>query len=321
MKTLRTMTKVFMKIDAIETSLKIRRSHLKKRGEVDEVTDEALERIGLLTKWGYGIVGSMITAHPAYPWFSKIRGVGHENIAKILVDIRIKEEFSPKGKPLGYAKNISSLWSYAGMGVTSDGIAVKRAVGTVSPFNMELKTMCWRLGTAILQAGLRQKCSVCGELVGRASTMEDADPDKQHTCKGATFTTVSLSKFGWKYLEFKEAYQKRILSEGKRILPTPTGNWACMNCGVSWGKKADITECCDDQEIGKKVKSEPPGVVYEGHVHNYAVRKMVKLFLACLWLVWRDMEGLPVTCPYPIDILGHSGIIEPWEMIDEEVEV
>jgi hypothetical protein len=48
-----------------------------------------------------------------------------------------------------------------------------------------------------------------------------------------------------------------------------------------------------------------------------AVRKAIKLFLACLWLVWREAEGLPISKPYAIDKLGHNSYIVPWKMIDK----
>ena len=57
-------------------------------------------------------------------------------------------------------------------------------------------------------------------------------------------------------------------------------------------------------------------MIAEGHVHNQAMRKMVKLFLACLWLTWREAEGLPVAKPYAIDQLGHDSYIAPWDMVD-----
>jgi hypothetical protein len=49
-----------------------------------------------------------------------------------------------------------------------------------------------------------------------------------------------------------------------------------------------------------------------------ALRKMVKLFLACLWLEWRKAEGLPLTKPYAIEQLGHDSFISPEEMCDRE---
>jgi hypothetical protein len=47
------------------------------------------------------------------------------------------------------------------------------------------------------------------------------------------------------------------------------------------------------------------------HVRLMAMRYTVKRFLADLWVVWRTMEGLSVTKPYAIDILGHSGYEPP----------
>lgn len=41
-----------------------------------------------------------------------------------------------------------------------------------------------------------------------------------------------------------------------------------------------------------------------GHMHNKAVRKMVKQFLADFHTAWRELEGLPVRPPYAIEKLG-----------------
>lgn len=49
------------------------------------------------------------------------------------------------------------------------------------------------------------------------------------------------------------------------------------------------------------------------HSHLAAMRKMIKLWLSHLWLVWREMEGLPTSAPY-IAADPHHTIIEPWEM-------
>ena len=50
-----------------------------------------------------------------------------------------------------------------------------------------------------------------------------------------------------------------------------------------------------------------------GHLHNRALRKMIKLFLSHAWLKWRTFEGLPTTEPYPQGILGHDHYIPPPE--------
>lgn len=37
---------------------------------------------------------------------------------------------------------------------------------------------------------------------------------------------------------------------------------------------------------------------YKLHIHNMAMRKMIKQFLADTWVMWRTVEGLPVSEPY-----------------------
>jgi len=49
----------------------------------------------------------------------------------------------------------------------------------------------------------------------------------------------------------------------------------------------------------------------DGHIDNMARRKTVKIFLQHLWVIWRKLEGLPVSEPYVQAILGHTHIIEP----------
>ena len=49
------------------------------------------------------------------------------------------------------------------------------------------------------------------------------------------------------------------------------------------------------------------------HRHGAGIRKMIKHFLADLWFVWRETEGLPTRPLYVEEILGHTGIIRPKE--------
>jgi hypothetical protein len=45
------------------------------------------------------------------------------------------------------------------------------------------------------------------------------------------------------------------------------------------------------------------------HLDRMARRKMIKIFLQHLWLLWRQAEGLPVSQPYVQAQLGHADII------------
>ena len=49
----------------------------------------------------------------------------------------------------------------------------------------------------------------------------------------------------------------------------------------------------------------------KAHIDAAARRKMIKVFLQNLWLVWRTISGLPVTEPYVQDKLGHNHILHP----------
>ncbi|MEM4204095.1 MAG: hypothetical protein QXS54_08515 [Candidatus Methanomethylicaceae archaeon] len=53
---------------------------------------------------------------------------------------------------------------------------------------------------------------------------------------------------------------------------------------------------------GRDVKTPPCKL----HIHQRAMRKMIKRFLADFWSEWRKIEGLPVSEPYAISILKHQ---------------
>ena len=55
-------------------------------------------------------------------------------------------------------------------------------------------------------------------------------------------------------------------------------------------------------------------------VHYRAMRKMNKVFLACLWLIWREALGLPTRKPYVHEYLGHTTLYDPWEFSEKGVK-
>jgi hypothetical protein len=229
-------------IEKLRVATQVRQTHLSLQGRQDPDTDDLLENLMALEKYVDGKVAARIKTHPAYGWFSRVKGVGKENIGKVVgpIDIEI-------------ADTVSSLWKFAGFSV-DDGRAPQRRKGA-GPlhYNSQLRSMCWRLGSSLLRA---------------------------------------RGKFYGYYLEQKERYVQRYQNEGRSIVPA-----------TALPKKD-----------GKRY--EPENMISEGHVHNQALRKMIKMFLSCLWVVWREAEGLPVTRPYAIDQLGHNSYIDPWEMID-----
>lgn len=89
------------------------------------------------------------------------------------------------------------------------------------------------------------------------------------------------------YQRFKEEEIRRAQERGLKIVPS---------------KK------------GKALKDDEMAAL---HVHLRALRRMIKIWLSHLWLVWREAEGLPLSKPYAIDRLGHADFIGI--MTDEEV--
>ena len=47
------------------------------------------------------------------------------------------------------------------------------------------------------------------------------------------------------------------------------------------------------------------------HAHRRAMRKMVKVFLSHLWVIWRQLEGLETKPPYVHEVLKHESYIDP----------
>ena len=90
----------------------------------------------------------------------------------------------------------------------------------------------------------------------------------------------------------KEKYIKRYISNGGKI--------------VSANRLP--------KDNGKRYETEK--IISEGHIHNMALRKMIKLFLGCLWLSWREAENLPIRQPYSHEYQGHTKMISPQEMTD-----
>lgn len=228
-------------IERLRISTQIRQTHLGLQKRHDPETDALLIEINNLEKYIDGRVANLVKAHPAYPWFSRVKGIGNENIAKVIGLVDIER-----------ASTISALWKFAGYAV-EDGHAPKKTKGEKLSYNSRLRSMSWRLGGSLLKG------------------------------KGCFYDY---------YLAQKERYVQRFTNEGKEIVPA-----------------AQLPKV-----NGKKQESDK--YISDGHIHNMALRKTIKLFLACLWLTWREFEGLSVTMPYAIEQLKHDSFIDPWKMID-----
>lgn len=249
-----TLVESGLSIQANHLRLQIRLSHLKKQGKDCVHTQNILDRLAPVEDYISKEITNQLKLHAAYPWFSRVKGIGNENIAKVIGLVRVAPENGIEGDELPYAQTISALWKFAGYAPVN-GQAMKKNKGKKLEYNATLRVMCWRLGSSLLRA------------------------------KGKFYDYYNAQKY---------RYEQRLINEGKTIVPA-----------------AYLPK--DEQNK----RTETDKVISEGHVHNYALRKMIKLFLSCLWLEWRAGLDLPVTEPYAMDQLKHNSIIKPEDMIDK----
>lgn len=324
-KPLNALVDAYLKIEGVRISLQIRQTHLAKRGRQDPETDALLIQLLNVEHYLDDRITELVKAHPAYTWFSRVMGIGTENIAKIigLVDIEKAPTISALRKFAGYAPG--KKCSVCGAILDDDEVAdhmlirdpkskalkcanatftataAKKVKGEKLSYNAELRTMCWRLGVGLLKAGLRKQCSVCGKLLGKKGVADHKDPESEDfslKCANATFTVVATTKFSSYYLAQKASYTQRFLNEGRQIVP------------------AEKLPRVKDPKDGKMKKRETDKFISEGHIHKMALRKMIQQFLAALWLVWRQALGLPIREPYSSEKLGHTHIYKPEDWLD-----
>ena len=90
--------------------------------------------------------------------------------------------------------------------------------------------------------------------------------------------------YGSMYQKYKADELRKLTKQGYTVLPSDD-------------VKKKIEEA---QKKDKDATYESLKMFSQGHIHNRAKRKTVKLFLSHLWSVWREMEDLPITKPYII---------------------
>lgn len=304
-----TLINAKLEIQKLRVAAEVRLAHLRKNGREDPETKKLHKRQVSLEKFIDGEIAKLTGTHPAYPWFSRIKGIGKENIGNVVGLIDIDKD-----------DTASSLWKFAGFDV-QNGKAPKRQKGVKLTYNSQLRSMCWRLGSSLLKAGLRQRCHKCGHLFGSDHDYKNDPYDEGcPKCGSTIFSQVAVSKFAEYYVKEKEKYYQKYTNKGFKIMPTPSGR-VCPECGKEVKEKA--TKYCPNIVNGEKCgtlltkKQEPEGVIFEGHLHNMALRKMIKLFLSLLWVTWRKAKGLPTRVPYPKEYLGHDHMFSPEDLCDK----
>ncbi|MDO9332921.1 MAG: hypothetical protein Q7T57_00140 [Dehalococcoidales bacterium] len=265
-------------VDTLNSVQKIRQStgnrvaHLELQGKSDPVVLTRHKELQDLEDRLVSDIVPIIKAHPTWEWASRVKGVGPENLAKVVGLIEKVEEDEAHGIEL--FSTPSKVVRYCGFAVI-DGKAEKRQSGEKTHYNSELRSMLWRLGGNLLKA------------------------------KG---------KFYEAYLHHKEYLEHRAEANGVKIMATPSGKF-CPQCAKE--VKVKTARFCPDCASKLALKTEPEGILFQGHLHNQALRYMIRLFIIMLDTAWREELGLPVREPYPVEKLGHSRVFKPEDFVDK----
>jgi len=305
-----------LNIEKARIAPQVRLAHLAKTGRTSSDTEEFLKLVRLAEDFADSRLAALIILHPTWPWASRILGIGKENYPKVVGLIERFGRYYDIGSPMipSYVHRVpqhylkiekdkvvdkegiwvegierlatpSKLWKYEGFNVDSEtGKVPKRRAGQRVSFNMELRPALYRLGSSLLRA------------------------------KGIWYCGSNDDGYSPGY----EGYRGRITERkaGVKVVPTPAGR-VCLNCNIEVIAKKTLY--CPDCGEKLTLKQEPAGYLFLGHLHMMAMREMLKDFSICMWLVWREALGLPITQPYKVVKLNHKPI-DPWEMIDKPEE-
>lgn len=240
-----------------------------------EIVDDLLG----IEKKLFGQMRRVVKHHPAWPWLGSVKGIGPTLSTKVLGLIGDIEKFA----------TISKLWRFSGYAVI-DGKIDRPVKGEKLVYNRTLKTALYNCGDSFIKSR-----SPYRDIYDQAKT---------------------------KYRERKQIIPMQVhcLDELKAVLDEfalPLANVTMLR-EMTHEKPGDGKEQWDKliKLANRAAGAEKDYACWsDGHVDNAGRRKMVKLFLSHLWMVWREAEGLPTSDPFVIaspDHPEHTHYIDPW---------
>lgn len=178
------------------------------------------------------------------------------------------------------AEHASSFWSYAGLGTVP---------------------------------GERYKCETCTMVrawpVGYEVTGKHKALGKERQCKGKLVKIAGPE-------DGVRAAQPRP-SRGQKSPYDQYAKKTLYLVGCSFIKAGEGPYEAYYRKHRARLEIERPGWA-DGRKHLTALRIVEKLFLAHLWQIWREALGLPISDPYALAELGHTGFIDPWSMVEND---
>ena len=146
------LVNTWLRIEKTRVATQVRDTHLKKRNRICKTTEEVLKHLIAVEERCAKEAKELIQSHPAYYWFCRVKGIGLENIGKVIGPFLMIDPETGEDK----APHISSFWQFAGYGMEKDKNEIqKRRKGKKITYNKQVKTMCWRLCNGLTRARAR----------------------------------------------------------------------------------------------------------------------------------------------------------------------
>lgn len=281
----------------------VRLAHLAIRGRTCATTEQLLEKALEYENWVDAQLKGLVKEHPAYHWFSRIPGVSAgEVIGKVLGELESFGHYYDERDPKipGFVTREPEEYIV----LDKDRSPQTRVGVWVEAIERWPTPSAMRKYGGLTPAAKRR----AGQVVGFNTALRTMWFRLMVNCNRQG------NKYHDFYTQYKAYLHSRFEEDGIKVLPTPKVRM-CPACEKEMKVPKDTLYCPD---CGTKLalKNEPPGVLWQGHVHSMCMRREAQLFNDHLWLIWREALGLPLRTPYPAEKQGHTTMLSPWDMVD-----
>ena len=225
-----------------------------------------------------------IEDHPLYQRWESQRGIGPISIGGMLA--WLDPEKGPKP---------SSFWRYGGFHIVcstcgeplgsclhhAPGMAPKRERGKKITWNPKVRVHYWKVARSLKMAGNDFYCGFYDTFKAEEQADNPPTPRPADECDG--YALANDLTIGKVTLKAGETIKKKA-TEGEF-----TKEWNLI------------------QTYGQPIMT----VMSKGQIHNRALRRMIKIWVAHIHQTWREELGLPARAPYIIGRDGHCTFIAP----------
>jgi len=234
---------------------------------------------------------------PITTWIVAQRGLGYDLASQLIGIIQGPEAFD----------NISRLWSYFGLAVVDWCAECNRPWYEPRRKAQKLETIARRLKDANDRKVVKEKKDF--EVIARKMVCNCEAPKLKKTTQKHHEGVLGDYNPEAKTLAFKIGVQ--FVKQGayyRELYDKYRAEYESRD-----DLKAEIEKKKGKRSKGKGANGETTEVQTKGtmHIHLMAQRKTVKDFLSDLWVVWRQLEGLPRTDPWIIAQGGHAKVRLP----------